>query len=147
MLESEKFMYHKYMEDHYPMMVKEYETELMEDHLKMTFERLPLSDEVKHIIIGMFIEYLINLSVIKTYKTAYKGSKLTMEQLNYLENLIGRSIFMIFQMANKDKVNNGNLAYQMKSLYDSLKLNSQYLKFDFIDVGFDEDGFFYYEIT
>lgn len=147
MMESEKFFYHEYMEKHYEVMVEEYETELKTDHIVMTFERLPLSEEAKQRITGMFVEYLINLSVIKSYNTIYKGSKLTMEQLNYLENLILRSMFMIFQMANKDKVHDGNLCNQMELLYDLFKLHSQYLKFDFIDVGFNKEGLFYYKIT
>ena len=147
MIESEKFMFHEYMEDHYTEMVKEYEKELMEDHIAMTFEKLPLNDYVKNCIMGLFIEYLVNLSVIKSYKDTYKGSKLSDEELKHLEGLILRSLFMIFQMANHDKINNGKLAYQMDFIDKVLKENCDYLKFDFIKIGFDEDGFFYYEVT
>lgn len=147
MIESERFLYHKYMEDHYQKMVKEYERELMEDHIAMTFEKLPLSEEVKQRIGALFTEYLINLSVIKTYNTIYKGSKLTMEELNHLENLILKGMFRIFDMANKDKIHGGNVCSQMKYFYDMLKIIAPDLRLDFINIGYDNEGFLCYEVT
>lgn len=147
MSESERFLFFKYMEDHYKEMVKQYEEEYQGYHIAMTFQKLPLAEEFKDSMTGLFFEYLTNLAVINSYSKDYKGSKLTMEELDYLKDLILRSMFRVFDMANKDKYHGGNLAYQMENLYKLFKANDEFLKIDFIDIGFDNDGFFYYVIT
>jgi len=127
----------EWIENHYDVIINEYEKENSDDHVRMIFEKYPLNNEHVNSITELFIEYLINLHVIKNYE----GNKLTKKDLEYMEKLIQMGMFSLFQFSNKDSIAGGKLTELMKSIYDLANTN---LSLDFLEVGIDEDKFLYY---
>ena len=79
-----------FVESNYKELVEIYEKINHEDHIAMAFQEVPFNDENLKGLVDVFNEYLINLSIIRTYE----GSKLTMEELNHMEQLIKHGLIM-----------------------------------------------------
>ena len=138
-LNKEDYQYFKeYIEENYNEIVVQYETENEEDHVRMMFENYPLRDTFKNSIIFLFSEYLLNLYVIRNYE----GSKLTKEELEYLEQLIRKGMILTFQIANKDTIEGSSLNHYLKFVYDIGKEN---MDLDFLKVELHEDNFLSFE--
>lgn len=128
-----------FFESNYKTIVEMYEKENQEDHIAMSFQDFPLSEENVDSIIGLFNEYLINLSIIRTYK----GSKLTMEELNHMEQLIKKGMIFIFQFANKDFLSGGILNKIMIFVYSLAKVN---IPLDFLEIKTNDEDLLYFEL-
>ena len=129
----------KYVEDHYKEIVEQYEEEISEDHVQMLLEEFPLIRNNLDSIVGLFNEYIINLSIIRTYK----GSKLTMEELDKLEQLIKIGMNFIFLISNKDFLENGILNKLIIFVYGLAKDN---IPLDFVEIRTDKHGFLVFDI-
>ena len=128
-----------YVEENYQELIKQYEKENKEDHLIMTFQEVPFNDENLKSLVNVFNEYLINLSIIRNYT----GSKLTMEELKHMEQLIEHGLIMVFQFANKDYVSGGILSRMLILVY---KLAKDNIPLDFLELKTTKEDLLYFEL-
>ena len=105
----------------------------------MSFQEVPFNDENLKSLVDVFNEYLINLSIIRTYE----GSKLTMEELNHMEQLIKHGLIMVFQFANKDFLSGGVLSKMLILVYTLAKNN---IPLDFLEIKTNDEDLLYFEL-
>lgn len=128
-----------FVESNYKALVETYEKINHEDHILMTFQEVPFNDENLKGLVDVFNEYLINLSIIRTYE----GSKLTMEELNHMEQLIKHGLIMVFQFANKDFLSGGILSKMLILVYTLAKTN---IPLDFLEIKANDEDLLYFEL-
>lgn len=128
-----------FVESNYKALVETYEKINHEDHILMTFQEVPFNDENLKGLVDVFNEYLINLSIIRTYE----GSKLTMEELNHMEQLIKHGLIMVFQFANKDFLSGGVLSKMLILVYTLAKNN---IPLDFLEIKTNDEDLLYFEL-
>ena len=128
-----------YVEENYHELIKQYEKENQEDHILMTFQEVPFNDENLNSLVNVFNEYLINLSIIRNYE----GSKLTMEELKHMEQLIEHGLIMVFQFANKDYLSGGILSRMLILVY---KLAKENIPLDFIELKTNKEDLLFFEL-
>ena len=128
-----------FVESNYKALVETYEKINHEDHILMTFQEVPFNDENLKGLVDVFNEYLINLSIIRTYE----GSKLTMEELNHMEQLIKHGLIMVFQFSNKDFLSGGVLSKMLILVYTLAKNN---IPLDFLEIKTNDEDLLYFEL-
>ena len=128
-----------FVESNYKALIEQYEQYNHEDHIAMSFQEVPFNDENLKGLVDVFNEYLINLSIIRTYE----GSKLTMEELNHMEQLIKHGLIMVFQFANKDFLSGGVLSKMLILVYSLAKTN---IPLDFLEIKANDEDLLYFEL-